>query len=224
MAASRESAASAGEALATLCEMYWPPLYAYARRCGFSVEEAEDLTQGFFVQFIERRDVAVADPGRGRFRSFLLTSFKHYASNQRQRNRALKRGGAYQQSSLDVEAVEHRYAAELSTTLTPEALFERHWALSLLDRSTAALRSECAAAGKELVFTHLQGFLGGERSPGGYAHVAEALGTTEGAIKVTVHRLRRRLREILKEHVAATVSDDAEIEDELRHLMSVLGR
>jgi RNA polymerase sigma-70 factor (ECF subfamily) len=224
LAARSDSPRDAAEALAALYEFYWPPLYAYARRCGNTVEAAQDLTQAFFTRFLERREVDVADPRRGRFRSFLLTSFKHFLSNEREREQALKRGGNRRAASIDIEAAEHQFTAALADTLTPESLFERQWALGVIERGLTKLRAECVEAGKEAAFTHLHEYVMGDRQSGGYARVARALGTTEGAVRVTIHRLRRRMRELLRIEVAFTVSDDSEIEDEVRYLIDVLTR
>ena len=221
-AAGRDATPASRAALAELCELYWPPLYAYARRRGHSVEEAQDLTQAFFTRLLEKRAVQVADPQRGRFRSFLLTSFKHFAANEHDRERAQKRGGAERPVSLDVEPVEARYAAEPADTLTPEALFERQWAQGVLDRVMSALRAECVNAGKETTFDRVKDIVVGERNPGGYAALAQALDTSEGAIKVMIHRLRRRYQQLLRTEIAATVSNEPEIDDEIRHLIAVL--
>jgi len=222
MAASRDLAPGSHEALSQLCERYWPPLYSYARRHGYSVDQAQDLTQAFFARFLEKRDVQAADPQRGRFRSFLLTSFKHFVANEHDRERAKKRGGGQVPIALEVETAEARYAAEPPDTLTPEALFERQWALGVIDRAMARLRADLVEAGKEATFEHLKGFLIGEKEEGGYADIARTLGTTEGAIKVTVHRLRRRFRDQLRVEIGATVSDDSEIDEEIRYLIAVL--
>lgn len=220
--AGRDPTPGSRAALAELCELYWPPLYAYARRQGHPVEEAQDLTQAFFARLLEKRYVQAADPQRGRFRSFLLASFKHFVANERDREHAQKRGGGQPPVSLEFDAVEDRYAAEPLTNLTPEAVFERQWALGVIDRVLAALGAECVKAGKAPIFDHVKDLLVGEKSPGGYAAIADTLDTTEGAIKVTVHRLRRRFRHLLRVEIEATVSDDSEIEDEIRHLIAVL--
>lgn len=222
MAASSDSTPASREALAELCERYWPPLYSYARRHGYSVDQAQDLTQAFFARFLEKRDVQAADPQRGRFRSFLLTSFKHFVANEHDRERAQKRGGGQLPIALGVEIAEARYAAEPPDKLTPEALFERQWALGVIDRALAKVRADYVKAGKEVTFERLKGFLIGEKEQGGYADIARTLGTTEGAIKVTVHRLRRRFRDVLRAEIMATVSDDSEIDDEIRYLIAVL--
>jgi RNA polymerase sigma factor (sigma-70 family) len=224
VAAGREAAPGSREALSELCELYWPPLYSYARRRGNSVEQAQDLTQAFFARFLEKHDVQAADPKRGKFRSFLLTSFKHFLANEYDRERAKKRGGSQVLIALDVETAEARYAAEQPGTLTPEALFERQWALGVVDRAMAALSADLIASGKAATYNELKGLLIGEKEEGGYAKIAQALGSTEGAVKVTVHRLRRKFRARLRAEIMATVSDDAEIEEELRYLIAVLGQ
>ena len=222
MAASRASSPGGDEALEELCQRYWPPLYAYARRNGYSVEQAQDLTQAFFARFLEKRAVRAADPARGKFRSFLLTSFKHFMANERDRERAQKRGGGQIPFSLEFEREEARYTTEPREMLTPEALFERQWALGVIDRAQTMLAAESARAGKGAAFERLKGYLVGEKEPGGYAEIARSLGVSEGAIKVTVHRLRRRFREFLRAEIAATVSQDSEIDAELKYLMAVL--
>jgi RNA polymerase sigma factor (sigma-70 family) len=222
IAAGRDATPTSRAALAELCELYWPPLYAYARRRGHAVEEAQDLTQAFFTRLLEKRAVQVADPQRGRFRSFLLTSFKHFTANEHDRGRAQKRGGGERPLSLDFEPVEARYAAEPADTLTPEALFERQWALGVLDRVLATLRAECEHAGKAVIFDRVKDIVIGEKHPGGYAALAHALGTSEGAIKVMIHRLRRRYQQLLRAEIAATVSNEPEIDEEIRHLIAVL--
>ena len=209
-------------ALAQLCERYWPPLYSYARRRGYSVEHAQDVTQAFFLRFLEKRYVQSADRQRGKFRSFLLASFKHFLANEYDRERAKKRGGGEQLVSLEIETAEARYAAEPADELTPESLFERHWAQGVLDRAFAALRAECIASGKTATFEALGDYLIGEKQHGGYAETARLLGTSEGAVKVTVHRLRRRWRDLLREEIGTTVSEDSEIEEEIRYLIAVL--
>ena len=225
MAAGREPTSGAREALSQLCELYWPPLYAYARRRGYSVDEAQDLTQAFFARFLEKRDVRAVDPQRGRFRSFLLGSFKHFLANEYDREHAKKRGGGQIFLALEVETAEARYAAEPADTLTPEAIFERQWALGVLDRVLATLGVEAAKSGKEVMFEHVKGVLGGDKAEGGgYADIARALGTTEGAIGVTVHRLRRRFRTLLRAEIMATVSDDSDVDDEIRYLMAVVAK
>jgi RNA polymerase sigma factor (sigma-70 family) len=223
MEASRESSSpGARQAMSRLCELYWPPLYAYARRQGQSVDEAQDLTQGFFARFLEKHDVKAADPLRGKFRSFLLTSFKHFMANERDRQRTKKRGGDQIVLSLEFDTAEARYKAEPTDRLTPEALFERQWALGILERAMTALSSEAAAAGKGRLFDAAKDLLSGERDKGAYAQLASTLGMSEGAVRVTIHRLRRRLRELLRAEIAITVERDSEIDEEIRFLTAVL--
>lgn len=222
LAAGCEDSANSRAALADLCERYWPPLYSYARRQGHSLDDAQDLTQAFFTRLIEKHYVQDADPLRGRFRSFLLASFKHFLANEWDRGRAQKRGGGWRTVAIDGETAEAHYVAVAAADpVTPEMLFERHWAEGVLARTRAALRAEYEAAGKTDVFQQLEGMLTGEKRL--YADVARELGTTEGAVKVRVHRLRRRFRELLEAEVGATVADDGEVEDEIRHLIAVLG-
>lgn len=222
LAAGRATTTSSRAALAELCELYWPPLYSYARRHGHSVEEAQDLTQAFFVRLLEKHTVQAADPERGRFRSFLLASFKHFAANERERDHAKKRGGGQAPISLEFDTAEARYEAEPGHDLTPEALFDQQWARGVLDRALAALRAECLKAGKAATFDQVKDLLVGEKSPGGYAAIAATLHTSEGAVKVMIHRLRRRYRQLLRVEIGATVSEESEIDDEIRHLIAAL--
>ena len=178
LAAGRDSTAGSRAALSELCELYWRPVYAFARRQGYEVHDAEDLTQAFFARLLEKHVVQAADPHRGRFRSFLLASFKHFVANERDRAHAQKRGSGQVMIGLDFESAEARYSAEPVETLTPEAVFERQWALAVLDRVLTTLRDECVNAGKTEIFDRVRDLLAGDRSPGGYAAIAESLGTT----------------------------------------------
>lgn len=223
LAAGRAASESSRAALATLCDRYWYPVYVYVRRRGHDADEAEDLTQAFFAALLEKRYVDAADPARGRFRSFLLTAVKHFLSNERDRANAAKRGGGRAIVSLDAEAAEGRYRLEPSHDATPERLFERRWALTLLDRTIATLRAEQERAGHAERFDRLKGFLTGEGGDGGYAAAAAALDLSEGAIKVAVHRLRKRYRELLRAEIAQTLDDPATVEDEIRALFAAVG-
>jgi RNA polymerase sigma factor (sigma-70 family) len=185
-AAKRESS-TASRALAELCELYWPPLYAYARRRGYPVDDAQDLTQGFFMRLFEKDYVHSADPQRGRFRSFLLASFKHFLANECHRERTQKRGGGWRPITQDAQGAEARYAADIADDMTPERLFEREWARSIVERAHAALGAEYAGAGKSEAFERLKGRLTGEKPV--YVEIARELGTSEGALKVRVHRM-----------------------------------
>src|SRR5688572_26662806 len=212
MAASRDSTPHGEDALGDLCERYWKPLYAFARRAGQTADQAQDSTQAFFARFLEKQDVRAADPARGRFRSFLLTSFKNFLANERDRARTQKVGGGRILVSIDVHAAESWYGREPADTLTPEALFDQRWARELVDRVMAQLAAERARAGAQDTFERLQGFLIGEPDAGRYKDAARMLGTTDGALRVTVHRLRRRFEKLLRAEIAPTVADESEIE------------
>jgi len=210
----------AREAWAFLCAAYWQPLYSFARRLGHPSEDALDLTQGYFALLIEKDYLADVRLREGRFRAFLLTSFRHFLSKERDRARALKRGGGRVLISIDAQEAEERHAAEPLDILDPEALFERRWALTILERAMARLRHEFAASGRTVEFEQLEAYLTGSEPKTPYQSAAERLGTTEGAIKKMVHRLRRRYGLLLREEIAATVADPEEIDAELRHLLA----
>ncbi len=218
----RESPESAG-ALAELCGTYWYPLYAFVRRQGYSADEAQDLTQAFFTALLEKRYLGDADRNRGKFRSFLLAALKHFLANQRDRARAKKRGGGRPVISLDFQVAESRYRHEPLDTATPERLFERRWALTLLDRVLFRLEQEYAAAGNGAIFEHLKEYLTREKGSLAYREVAQHSGLSEGAARVAVHRLRKRYRQTLEDEIAQTVSHADEIEDEIRQLFTALG-
>jgi RNA polymerase sigma-70 factor (ECF subfamily) len=209
-------------ALASLCRLYWYPLYAYARRHLPTIEDAQDMTQAFFARLLERDYLRQADPQRGRFRSFLLTAFKHFLAKERERANAQKRGGGRKTLPLDFQNGERRYQQEPSHEATAEALYERGWALTLLEQALARLREEQTSAGKERLFECLKGTLTGEDAPRPYTELAAELGMSGGAIKVTVHRLRRRYGELLRAEIAQTVTAAEEIEDELRRLFAAV--
>jgi RNA polymerase sigma-70 factor (ECF subfamily) len=209
-------------ALASLCRLYWYPLYAYARRHLPHVEDAQDLTQEFFARLLEREYLRQADPRRGRFRSFLLTAFKHFLAKERERAHAQKRGGGRKVLPLDFQNGEQRYQREPGHEATAEALYERGWALTLLEQTLARLREEQIGAGKERLFECLKGTLTGADAPRPYAELAAELGLSGEAIKVTVYRLRRRYGELLRAEIAQTVTTAEEIEDELRALFAAV--
>jgi len=214
----------AGRALATLCENYWFPLYAFIRRSGYVAHDAQDLAQEFFAQMLAQQMLAVADPQRGKFRSFLLGAIQHFLANQRRRRAAQKRGGGQTPITLDLAAGEERYRRiEPADNVTPEHLYQRRWALALLDLVFARLRDEWAAAGKLALFERLKPLLPGRSPDLSYAALADELGISEGAVKVAVHRLRRRYRALLTDEIAQTVSDPDDLDDELRQLWTALG-
>jgi RNA polymerase sigma factor (sigma-70 family) len=222
LAAGRRSSPDSEKALAALCRIYWYPLYAYIRHHGAEVHHAQDLTQDFFARLLEKNILAVAQPERGRFRTFLLSTLKNFLCNEYDKARAKKRGGDRLVLSLDFEAGESRYRMEPAHTLTAERLFERQWALAVLDRVLGLLRAEFAAAGKEPLFDTLKALLTAGRKEASYAAAAETLGMTEGAIRVAAHRLRRRYRGLLRAEVAQTVAEPDEIDDEIRRLFETL--
>jgi RNA polymerase sigma factor (sigma-70 family) len=222
LAAGHQTDERSSEALASLCEMYWYAVYAFIRRQGYRPEDGADLTQAFFLRVLEKNYFQDADPARGRFRAFLCASIRHFLSNERDRARALKRGGAHPLISLDVETAEGRYELQPRDDLTPEKLFDRHWALTLLERVLTRLREDHVSAGKAELFDHLKGFLTGDSAAVPYADVAKALGMTEGAVKVAVHRLRRHFRDTLVQEIAETVSDPADIDAEIEYLLKAV--
>jgi RNA polymerase sigma-70 factor (ECF subfamily) len=223
LAAAHDSRPDAQAALATLCATYWYPLYAYVRRLGYKAEDAQDLTQGFFAALLEKQYVQAADRERGRFRSFLLASLNHFLTTEWRRRSARKRGGGRLPLSLNVRSGESRYSQEPSHDLTPEKAYERRWALLLLEQAVSKLREEYAASGKAALFERLAGFLSGEKGVL-YQQVAGDLSMSEGAIRVAVHRLRQRYRQVLRAEVAHTVAGPQHIDEELRHLMAAVGQ
>ncbi|HJT34762.1 MAG TPA: sigma-70 family RNA polymerase sigma factor [Pirellulales bacterium] len=210
------------EALEDLCRSYWYPLYAYMRRRGHAAHEAQDLTQEFFATLLEKNYLESADRERGRFRTFLLTAVSRFLSKQHDRSRAAKRGGGKKPLAIDVSSGEERYRCEPADRWTPERLFERRWALTLLETVLARLAERYAAEGKADLFERLRDSI---TSDGGvsYAQTAASLGMTEGAVKVAVHRLRRRYRDTLREEIAATVESPGDVDDELNRLFEALG-
>jgi DNA-directed RNA polymerase specialized sigma24 family protein len=209
-------------ALVSLCENYWYPLYAFLRRRGYPADRAQDLTQDFLIRVLEGRYLDRADREKGRFRSFLLTSLKFFVADEEDRDRARKRGGGML-VSLEVGSGEERYQREPVHDETPERIFERRWALSVLERVIQRLRDEFTRHGSPEHFERLKGFLLGQ-SDAPYAAFASEWNTSEGALKVAVHRLRKRYRELFRQEIADTVTDPAEVESELRFLATVLSK
>jgi RNA polymerase sigma factor (sigma-70 family) len=212
----------ARSALVSLCQNYWYPLYAYLRRRGHPVDQAQDLTQEFFVRLLEGRYLDRADPEKGRFRSFLLTSLKFFVADEQDRYRAQKRGGGMV-LSLNVSSGEERYQREPAHHETPERIFERRWALSILDRVMEKLRDEFLHHGSPGHFDRLKVFLLGQCDTP-YASLAREMNTSEGALKTAIHRLRKRYRELFRQEIADTIADPAEVDSELRYLADVLTR
>jgi RNA polymerase sigma-70 factor (ECF subfamily) len=222
LAAGHSSVAGAQEALETLCRAYWYPLYVYVRRQGQSPHDAQDLTQEFFARLLEKKYLRLADPDRGKFRAFLLKSLKHFLVNEWEKARTRKRGGGQCVIPLDADIAEGRYAAEPAQALTLDQVYEKRWAVTLIEGVLARLRESYTAAGRLLVFETLKGFIWGEQATLAYATMAPQLGLTEGAVKVAVHRLRSRYREFLREEIAKTVATPGEVDEELQHLITVL--
>ncbi len=220
LSAGRENSTQARDALEKLCCAYWYPLYAFVRRKGFDGTEAQDLTQEFFAQLLARKDLATVHPDKGKFRTFLLTALSHFLANEWERLRTQKRGGKRVFISLEEAAAENRYKSEPATDLTPEKMFERRWAIALLDQALARLRDEAESAGKRQLFDELKIFISGRAEAGDYADTAKRLAMTEVAVRVAVHRLRQRYRDSLRHEIAQTVGSREEVDEEIRHLFT----
>jgi RNA polymerase sigma-70 factor (ECF subfamily) len=220
--AGRDKSAEAQEALATLCQIYWYPIYAYARRRLPSVDDAQDMTQAFFAQLLEKDYLHAADPERGKFRSFLRAAFDHFMAKEWERAGAQKRGGSRPVLPLNFESGERRYCREPADYATPQSVFERRWALTILEQALGRLRGEFAEANKQELFNSLKGTLTGESDTEPYSSIAQRLDMSEQAVKVAVHRLRRRYGELVRAEIALTVASDDEIDEELRDLFQAL--
>jgi len=224
LAAGQQQSPQAAEALENLCRTYWYPLFAFVRRLGYGAEDAQDLTQAFFAHLLRKPFLDGVGPEKGRFRSFLLACLKHFLVDEREKARTAKRGGNCPAIPLDLERAEERYRLESRVEANPEALFERRWALDLLERVLDRLRHEAADSGRGAVFDALECCLLGDRPTETYAQLGSRLGLSETAVKVTVHRLRQRYRELLREEVAHTVTRAEELEAEMRYLLEVVSR
>jgi RNA polymerase sigma-70 factor (ECF subfamily) len=221
-AAGHRSTPTAKAALEELCVTYWPPVYAFVRQKGHAPADAEDVTQAFFIHVLESEFVATADPGRGRFRSFLLKSVSHFVSSHRRDQAALKRGGGARVLSLDFAAEEQQYKAEPTHSVTAEQLFERRWALTLLDNTMQQLRSEYAERNHSLLFESLEAHVNQDPGRLPYAELCDTLNMSEDAIKQAARRLKLRYRELLRTEIAGTVGNNADIDDELHQLLQAL--
>jgi RNA polymerase sigma-70 factor (ECF subfamily) len=221
-AAGHSDSTHARDALEKLCRNYWVPIYAFVRRQGHNPPDAQDLTQEFFARLLEKNYLAGADRTKGRFRSFLLASLKHFLANEWDKANAQKRGGGRVPISIDAAAVETSFGAELADQLTADKIFERRWALALLDQVLRRLRDEYTRDGKEKQFEQLKQTLTEASRSVPYSEIAARLGISEGAVKVAVHRLRQRYRELLRAEIADTVAGADEVEDEIRNLFAAL--
>jgi len=226
-AAGNRNTPESRKALSDLCRLYWYPVYAFVRRRGYSADDALDLTQGFFARLIDKNDLAAADRSRGRFRAWLLTAVKHYLANEWDKATAEKRGGGRAVFSFDIDPAdaESRYRREPAHQVTPEHIFDRRWALTLLEQTLESLESESDREGKKDLFAALKPTLtadGRDSADPSYRDLAARLNTSEGAIKVAAHRLRRRYRELLREQIAETVAREEDVDEEIRDLFAAL--
>lgn len=222
LAAAEKDTGNADAALERLCRAYWYPLYAHVRRRGYDAQEAPDLTQAFFERFLEKSFLRAVDRNKGRFRTFLLTALDHFLANEWRRGQARKRGGGRALISLDDDTVEERYRREPAHHETPEKLFERRWALTLLDQAMNRLGGESAASGKTDLFDAVKPLIGGDRIDLPHSHLAARFGLTENAFNLALLRLRRRYGELIREEIAQTVASPGEVDEELRHLVDVV--
>jgi RNA polymerase sigma-70 factor (ECF subfamily) len=222
LAAGTAQSSEANQALEQLCRTYWYPLYAYIRRRGHDAAEAQDLTQEFFSRLCKKNYPAQADRAKGKFRSFLLLTLNHFLADEHDRATTQKRGGGQTVISLDDESPENRYRLEPADELSPEKLFERRWAQTILDQALNRLRAEFVQQGKAAVYEVLKAFEPGEQNALSYAEAAARLDVTESAVKSMIYRLRERHRELVREEIAHTVSTVAEVDEELRHLIALI--
>jgi RNA polymerase sigma-70 factor (ECF subfamily) len=219
LAAGGRPAPEADAAMAELCQAYWYPLYAYTRRRGCSREDAEDLIQGFFARLLERNCLDGLASDKGRFRAFLLAALKHHLANEWDRARRLKRGGGAVHFSLDWQDADTRYSHDVVDPLSPDRVYDRAWAVTLLEQVLGRLQEECTTEGKAMLFETLKPFLTVGKKAIPYAEAAGALGLAEPAARVAVHRLRRRYRELLREEISHTLTDPGQVDDEMRALL-----
>ncbi len=222
LAAGETASPESQQALEQICRAYWFPLYAYLRRRGHTSHNAQDLVQDFLAQLIARRAFREVTPDKGRFRSFLIACLNHSVADAADRDRAQKRGGGATLLSLDAEQADQLYQLEARKELGPDQLFDRRWAMAVLDQALERLRAEQVAAGKEPLFVRLRTFLTDAAEPGDYEPVAAQLRLTPNAVAVTVNRLRSRFRELVRLEIAATVGHAAEVDTEMQHLLAAM--
>jgi len=222
LAAEQSSTPAAREALEKLCRDYWYPLYAFVRRQGYNPPDAQDLTQAFFARFLEKNYLAQVHPAKGKFRSFLLVALKHFLADEWDKLRAAKRGGGQVPISLDEQTPEERYRLEPADEMSAEKIFERRWALTVLEQARTRSREEYVSRGKGELYDGLKIFEGGEQTSPTYAELGNRLGLTESAVKAAAHRVRQRYHELVREEIAQTVAKPAEIDEEIRYLIGVI--
>jgi RNA polymerase sigma factor (sigma-70 family) len=222
LSSASDTGAPADAALAELCRAYWYPVYSFIRGRSSSADQAQDLTQEFFLNLLTRGIFASANPAAGRFRSFLAVSLKHFLADEADRRNARKRGGGAVAISIDLTGAEERFARDLAFGDTPERIFDRQWALAIVTQTCDQLGDALSREGRSSMFQHLRAFLPGGSEPSSCAVLAEELGMTESAIKVAIHRLRRRYRELLRANVCHTLVDPKEVDDEIRFLLNSL--
>ena len=222
LSAGSKSSPHSDRALGELCQSYWFPLYAYVRRRGHSKEDAEDLTQAFFARFLEKNYLEGVSAERGKFRAFLLAALKHFLANEWDKSQRQKCGGGAPHLSLDWVSADERFHLDPPDLASPDKAFDREWALALLERVIVRLRDECAAEGKAQLFEQAKGYLMVGESAIPYADAGRTLGMDEGAVRVAVHRLRKRYRELLRDEIAQTLADPAQVAEELRSLQAAL--
>lgn len=210
------------QALSELCQLYWHPLYAYLRRYGYDSHQAEDYTQSFFTQILEKHSLHKVEPTSGKFRSFLLKSLRHFVADEQDCSKAIKRGGAAHKLFIDLEKAEDQYTRSLTHNISPEKFFERSWAITILRRTMSRLEVEFTNKNKQVHFTALSAYIAGQKTNIPYHNLAIELNMTEGAVKVAVYRLRRRYLELLRHEIAQTVETEDQIDDEIRDLFAVL--
>ena len=218
LAAGNQSTPQSDDALEQLCKTYWFPLYAYVRRRGYTKEDAEDLTQVFFARFLAKNYLAGLSAERGRFRAFLLASLKHFLANEWDKSQSQKRGGGEVPLSLDWQTADTKFQVAATNEPSPDKAFDREWALALLAKVIERLQKECEADGKAKLFDQLKIFLTAGKEGMAQSEVAKVLGMEEGAVRVAIHRLRKRYRQLLRDEIAQTLADVADVEEEMRAL------
>ena len=223
LAAGAQNASQSAVALEELCRTYWQPIYAYIRRRGYCPEDAEDLTQELFARLLRSNTVDRADPERGRFRSFLVGAVKHLLADENAKVEAKKRGGGVRFLSWEQASAEHQLGAEPMDRLSPDRVFDRRWAMTVLEHATQRLRAEYKGPDRQAVFAELKNYVTGDPAESSYTQAAARLGLSESAVKSTIHRLRQRYHALVREEVAQTVANPQDLEDEIRYLIALFG-